>query len=249
MALDRQSVARRDFPMARRGYEPAAVDAHLAALADEVEELRGRAAPGVALATQAGEQVRAILEAAERSAEGIREDAAADARAHVAAVAEAAARLRQRIDALEGELTGVFAELRTGAERLAAGLEDVAATAAALAPGGSAPEIARSALGATLGETAGAVDEEEVGEEPALAAVTEAPGSQATGAPAEADGDGDAAAAIPARSADAVGARLVALEMAISGRPRDDIDRFLAERYELPDRAALLEDVYARVQG
>ena len=33
MELDRQTIERRDFPIARRGYDPAAVDAHLQALA------------------------------------------------------------------------------------------------------------------------------------------------------------------------------------------------------------------------
>ena len=37
--LDRQSIEKRDFPIGRRGYDPAAVDAHLRALAD-----RGRGA-------------------------------------------------------------------------------------------------------------------------------------------------------------------------------------------------------------
>ena len=40
MALDRQSIEKRDFPIGRRGYDPDAVDAHLALLADEVENLR-----------------------------------------------------------------------------------------------------------------------------------------------------------------------------------------------------------------
>ena len=44
MALDRQSIERKDFPLARRGYDPAAVDAHLTALADEVAELERSAA-------------------------------------------------------------------------------------------------------------------------------------------------------------------------------------------------------------
>lgn len=78
MALDRQSIARRDFPTAARGYDPAAVDAHLAAVADEVDELhrRGpdRSQGGSGVAAQAGEQVRAIVAAAERSAVAMRDD-------------------------------------------------------------------------------------------------------------------------------------------------------------------------------
>jgi DivIVA domain-containing protein len=48
-----------------------------------------------------------------------------------------------------------------------------------------------------------------------------------------------------ARSADEAGARLVALNMALEGAPRDETGRYLADHYELPDLEALLEDVYA----
>jgi hypothetical protein len=236
VALDRQSIARRDFPIGRPGYDPQAVDAHLAAIADEVEDLRRRAGPGAALATHTSEQVRAIIEAAESSAGSIREAATTDAREHVARVADAADALRERIDALERELTAIVGALRSGAERLRRELDDVAAgslrLAAAGPPGDAEPattQIAPGALGATLGETAaaGAV-EEEVEEEPALAALEEAPSEPA------------------GRSTDVVGARIVALERATSGRPRDETDRYLAEHYDLPDRAALLDEVYAR---
>ncbi len=40
MALDRQSIEKKDFPIGRRGYEPDAVDEHLAALADQVDALQ-----------------------------------------------------------------------------------------------------------------------------------------------------------------------------------------------------------------
>jgi DivIVA domain-containing protein len=40
MALDRQSIEKRDFPIGRRGYDPDAVDAHLAEIANEVDELK-----------------------------------------------------------------------------------------------------------------------------------------------------------------------------------------------------------------
>src|SRR5512144_1396701 len=66
MALDRDDIERRDFPTARRGYDPEAVDAHLRGVADEFERL-GRPAPAPpqpGLAAGASEQVRAILEAA-----------------------------------------------------------------------------------------------------------------------------------------------------------------------------------------
>jgi len=251
VALDRQSIARRDFPLARRGYDQAAVDRHLGAVADEVEELRRRSTPGGALAGQTSEQVRAIIEAAEAGAAGIREGASADAREHVARVAKAADGLRERIDALERELTAVLGALRTGADRVRADLDDLAkGTGRLVATAGGAeagaPEVvAPSALGATLGQAAAAtpVDaavDEEVEEEPALTAVVAAPAAAAAPATADTDAGGPVG-----RSTDVAGARIVALQWAMDGRPQAETDAYLAEHYDLPDRAALLEQVYA----
>jgi DivIVA domain-containing protein len=231
LALDRQSIARRDFPTARRGYDAQAVDRHLDAIAGEVDELRRRAAaPGTALAAQTSEQVRAIIEASEASAAGIREGATADAREHVARVAEAADALRQRIDALERELTAMLGSLRGGAERLRAELDAIAEGTARLATaaGDATAEVAPAALGATLGEAAAAAPEPvepEVEEEPALAAVE----------------------AAPERRTDVFGARIVALEWASQGKSREETERHLAEHYDLDDLAGLVEGVYARL--
>jgi hypothetical protein len=48
---------------------------------------------------------------------------------------------------------------------------------------------------------------------------------------------------------DAEGARLIALNMALNGTPRDETDRYLADNFELSDRASLLDEVYASVDG
>ena len=37
--------------------------------------------------------------------------------------------------------------------------------------------------------------------------------------------------------------------MALNGTPREDTDRYLAENFELSDRVALLDEVYASVEG
>jgi len=118
VALDRQSIARRDFPTLRRGYDPQAVDAHLDQLAAEVEALQRRAAEPATLSQQAGEHVKAIVQAAERGAQEIREAAQAEARDHVARVTEAAARLRERIEQMERDVAQVGIDLRANAERL-----------------------------------------------------------------------------------------------------------------------------------
>src|SRR5580704_9318220 len=125
--LDRQGIERRDFPIVRRGYDPASVDAHLRALAAEVEELQQEASSrgGESLASSAGTQVQGILEAAQATADTIehqaveqarevreaadedarrtREEAVARAQRHVAAVSQATEGLLAHVGSLDGE--------------------------------------------------------------------------------------------------------------------------------------------------
>jgi hypothetical protein len=152
VSFDRQAIERRDFPIGRRGYDPAAVDAHLRALANEIEELQ-RAQSGAgsepSLATTAGTQVHGILQAAEAAAADIerqaqdgarvaREDADGDAQrtrqqaieqaqAHVAAVAQATSVLLERVSSMDAEVTALLESLRAGATRLATDLGAVEA--------------------------------------------------------------------------------------------------------------------------
>ena len=49
-----------------------------------------------------------------------------------------------------------------------------------------------------------------------------------------------------AAPADEAGARLIALNMALSGTPREETERYLADHYALADAGALLDDVYKR---
>jgi hypothetical protein len=49
--------------------------------------------------------------------------------------------------------------------------------------------------------------------------------------------------------ADAEGARLIALNMALNGEPREATDKYLAENFSLSDRDTLLDEVYASVEG
>src|SRR4051795_8881391 len=81
MELERQYIERRDFPPARRGYDPDEVDRHLRAVAEAVEALKGsqpRQAP-TTVAGVAAERVQAIVEAAEASAREIEDRAKKDA--------------------------------------------------------------------------------------------------------------------------------------------------------------------------
>ena len=249
MALDRQDIERRDFPIGRRGYEPEAVDAHLRRVAEDLDELRRAERPSTAsLASSAAEQVRSIVEAAETTAADIkhqaedeasgtrsradadaektRADATDQARAHVASVQEATQTMLQRVDAMESELGALVESLRTGANRLTADLTLLT---------GNMGELRGAATGS------GAETAEEAPE----------PGSAPAPQP-ESDSESDSEAPAEAEPAaegddDSEGARLIALNMALNGTPRDETDRYLAENFQLEDRDKLLDEVYARV--
>ena len=199
--MDREAIQRPDFPVARRGYDQAAVDAHLRRVADELERVRAQAAPAT-IAAGTSEQVRVILEAAERSAAELREDAGRQASEHVARVGEAAAALLRRLDELQGELDTLLDGVRRGAERLARGLGELHEQVAGVEPP-PAPELAAI---------------EPPAEEPAA----------------------------PEPPADDAGARIIALNMALGGSPREETAAYLAEHFTLADPEALLDDVYAK---
>jgi DivIVA domain-containing protein len=169
--LDRRSIEKRDFPAGFRGYDRAAVDAHLRWIADELEARVSTSADA------ASEQVRAVLAAAEQSAAEI----VAGAEAHAQRIGSAAARAGDESTAL------VTAAASGALERI---------------------EALRGELTTLLEALA----------EPAA----------------------------PAAVGDDVGARLVALELALSGAPREQADAVLAEQFALgEERADLLDDVYA----
>src|SRR5207244_2197880 len=48
---------------------------------------------------------------------------------------------------------------------------------------------------------------------------------------------------------DVDGARLVALNMALSGESRDATERYLAEHFRLSERRALIDEVYAAIES
>jgi DivIVA domain-containing protein len=265
MALDRQSIEKRDFPIGRRGYDPDAVDAHLTEIANEVDELKLSSRRRTeTLATSASEQVRAIVEAAEASAVEIlrqaeaeareiraeaaqeaqaqRSDATTQARDYVGRVSESTGVMLQRLNAMETELTSLVDGLRTGSNRLNADLQllegNFEGVRDAVGPRGhfeseteaeveSAPTASRS-------------------ESPSAASEPEAPAADAPEYEHFEETDETTETVV---GEDVEGARLVALNMALNGTPRDETDRYLSENFELGDRHQLLDEVYSSVDA
>lgn len=210
--MDRPSIQRSDFPTARRGYAPDAVDAHLRELADEVESLRGRGSQPVAAA--ASSQVQRIVEAAESTADQLREEAGEEAREHVHRVSTAARELLERLGAMHDELGELMDRLREDAGRLSSELRALEADVVEIGPG----------------EMPGPEDpltEAEIDPEP------------------EPEAEAEPAPPADNRPDDVEAARLVALDMALAGTPREETERYLAEHYALADPGGVLDDVYA----
>lgn len=234
MAVDRSSIQRTDFPLARRGYKPGAVDAHLRELADELEGMNRAAAGPVAAA--ASSQVQGIIEAAEAAAaqlrieareeteqlraeaheeaERLRAEAGEEAREHVRHVSTAARELLERIGTMQEELGSFLGRLHDDAGRLSSELRLLERDVAELAPpqDDDEPEPAPAP-----------VPEEE--EEPVLELEIAEPTDTT-------------------RADDDEAARLVALDMALGGSPREETERYLSVHYRLSDPDKLLNDVY-----
>ena len=177
---------------------------------------------GQSAAAAAAAQVRVILEAAEQSAAAIRADAERDSRAArdaVEGLAQRAEELERRLDELGAAVREQIAALRSEAERVR--------------------EAARPAEPAEDAVPAPAADPATRVEEADDELIAEA---EATAARRPTVGEGASASAPE-------GARLLALKMALDGRPRDETAAYLRENFELDDPEALLDEVYARTGG
>ena len=317
MALERETIEKKDFPVGRRGYEPSSVDAHLQAIADEVDQLkRSNRQRTQTLAATASDQVKAIIDAAETSGAEIRrqaeeeareiraeanrvskraregaartaqterqqaateaqrqrDEASSQARDYVRRVSDSTSQMLERLEAVEAEVGTLTESLRTGAGRLTAEIELVesqmrdlssfasAGGADAATAEGEQPAVPASQPELSIDEK---VEEEAVvvAAEPVAQAEPVAhaePVAQAEPvAHAEAKAEAAATAApiaeeeAPAEAAngeDTEGARLIALNMALNGTPREETDRYLAENFEISNRRQLLDEVYASVQ-
>jgi DivIVA domain-containing protein len=274
--FDRQAIERRDFPIGRRGYDPAAVDAHLRALADEVEELQRTAITGgadVSMASTAGTHVQSILQAAEtaaaeierhalenarqvredadRDADRTREEAIERARQHVAAVAQVTARLLEHVGSMDGEVSALVESMRAGAGRLAADLSAVEA---------GMSELYDAASGRIGVEAEPAPQQppqqyepelqQQYEPEPAQGAFETELDSALAAPPTRIVAPAQQAAPLAgAGGSDLDGARLIALNMALNGESRENTERYLAENFQLPDRTKLVDEVYSAIEG
>jgi DivIVA domain-containing protein len=283
VTLDKKSIQRTDFSMARRGYDPAEVDAHLSVVADEVTALQAASHGGGSLASSASDHVRTIIEAAESSAAQIRREAQEDAsqtrrqaEEDARDVSASRAGALDRLEATRRELDSVIESLRAGAggsdaQRAPEPAPEVEAEAAHVSAtagedgvtagenGVGAGESGVTAAGSGVAGGSGQAADDAAGTDvtptddatPVTSPVPATDPIPATGPTQDAE-DEPAAPAPQARgpaNADAEGARLIALHMALNGTSRDETAKYLSENYQLADRDRLLDEVYSSVEG
>ena len=257
MAIDRLTVTRTDFPMSRRGYDRIAVDRHLDELAREIETLQMQRPPSVGASASA--QVQGILDAAEASAAEIERRAWEEASRVQEAADDALVRAREQVDAL-----GVASHaLRQRIESLLAEVESIEGILGSIAePAAPVDGQDTMAFDPVLEEDL--VEEERV-EEPVAEVVQPEPEPEAPVDPREARfgrgayepsrtgwlphgapaSNGAAATHTAGLQEARESARLVALNMADGGQPREAADRYLSQLFEPAERQALLDEIYS----
>jgi hypothetical protein len=238
LQLDRHSIEKRDFPITRKGYDTAAVDAHLRALAGAVEELQSALGQrDGSLAASAASQVEGILQAAQATAADIerqareqaralREQTTAQASSHLQAVSQATAALAGQVQSMDGEVGSLLERLRGAGKRLAADLAALEGGGGAANDAAPVPASPPQPIELTAAEPAAHEPPASVGHEPVQVEMEPEP--------AEEDLDG---------------ARLVALNMALNGESRQDTERYLSQHFGLSESAQLLDEVYAAIEG
>jgi vacuolar-type H+-ATPase subunit H len=183
---------------------------------------KDRPATQSAAATSTAERLAAIVEAAERAAVTVIDDAEKQARQHLEqAQAEAARALADRLASLSDLTDSLVAEaesIRSQSERLLSSLEE-----------------AKRRLATEAGMDGG--DRDSVGPSrsshlSAVAAVEEPDGP----APVE-------AAPAPEERGTAAGARLLATQMAVSGNSREEIEARLRNGFDIEDTASILDAI------
>jgi hypothetical protein len=165
----------------------------------------------------------------------------------------------QRLDAMESELSALIESLRTGSNRLNADLQllegNLTEVTEAVSP---RPRFEREAEGtATETETEAEaveaalppIDEAEYETEAEAGEFEDDEGAEAIVYVEEIEVEAEVGADGAAGDDDTEGARLIALNMALNGTPREETDRYLAENFQLADRGGLLDEVYSSVEG
>ena len=180
------------------------------------------------LAAAASDRIRAIVDAAEQTAATIRADAEEEAKRILADAEEHATGIRSQA---RTELDALLDSIRSRTNQLSADFEELEAKLKGADAGSPEPAAADPSTAATPAP--------EPHEPPEATEPTQPTEPTEASEPEPAP----AAAAEP----DLESARLVALNMALDGADREEVDQYLRENFELSDPKTLLDEVFASV--
>ena len=219
----------------------------------------------------AHDEAERVRREAEEAARETRERSEADAAEHLAKVRDATSGMRERADTVETDLQGLVDQLRgtieslvesvrSSAGSLEAELESIHARLDAVRPAPAADEPAAESPVLEPDHDDGASAYDETAESdveplqgqprhPDDAVAEEALDHEHDTDEAELPPAEEAEPAPPAESEGAEGARLIALNMALNGTPREETAQYLEENFNLEDQDGILDEVYARVGG
>ena len=236
------------------------------AAAEQVRQIVEAAEESAAqIEERAQDEARRVTDEASRRAREARDRADQESAEQLKRVQETAGAMLERADALEGELNGLVEgieraasalveRMRAGAGQLDSELESIRQELLAVRP--VEPEAEAPAVAAAMG----AEERIEAPTADTRAPVPSAPdATPAVAAEAATATEADERAEVPTpdtrhaapepQGAAPEGARLVALNMALNGTPREEAARYLADNFQLEDQEAILDDVYSRVGG
>lgn len=253
MELDRKSIIRSDFPNGRPGWKPAAVEAHLEQIADAVSA--AQLEPGASLSRSLSGRIEGILEAANTAAteikrearaeaESIREEVVAPAHEHRTRVVNVAQALVAHVETIEAELAALFADLRVHGQVIGEAMTALELVVAEPPPSPSpspSPSRSRSRSRSSRSPSARSPGQSP----PTVPVALGAPDVESSESTARKLSEAPSAEPQTPAAADRDAARLVALDMALSGDSRAEIDSYLADHFALTDRSALVDEVLA----
>ncbi len=188
---------------------------------------------GQSAAAAAAERVRAVLEAAEQSAAELRAEAAEEIDGQLARAHAVAERLSTRADEIERSLQALAETVRQELSSLKADLEELRAVG--------------EGIGAVREEAAAAPAEPPPPPEPEPAPPPEPEPEPEPEAESEPEAEPEPEPKTVELPAGQEGARVIALNMALSGSTREETARYLSENFELNDPEALLDEVYSQL--
>ncbi|MFZ1993948.1 MAG: DivIVA domain-containing protein [Solirubrobacteraceae bacterium] len=211
----------------------------------------------------AEDDAREIREEASREATATRENTQREAREYLDRVSASTNAMMERLSAMEQEMAAMIESVRTGSDRLntdlqqlESGLSDVSG---AIAPRpefvpDEPPADNLQAPSAALYEPVPAHDagepHEPVGDEPAGETPPEPEAAELQSVAGDGGYTNGFEQSQPVQQGgDAEGARLIALNMALNGTPREETARYLSENFHLSDAGGLLDEVYASVES